>query len=44
MPEKIRINLEYARNASVLNDLRIIFGTVGHLIGRTRATYVLFVP
>ena len=37
MPEKIRINLEYARNASVLNDLRVILDTVGHVVRRRPA-------
>jgi lipopolysaccharide/colanic/teichoic acid biosynthesis glycosyltransferase len=34
MPEKIRINLEYARDAGFLNDMRVIFDTVGHLVRR----------
>jgi lipopolysaccharide/colanic/teichoic acid biosynthesis glycosyltransferase len=37
MPEKIRINLEYARNASVLNDLRVILDTVAHVVRRRPA-------
>jgi lipopolysaccharide/colanic/teichoic acid biosynthesis glycosyltransferase len=37
MPEKIRINLEYARNASVLNDLKVILHTVGHVVRRPAA-------
>lgn len=28
MPEKIRLNLEYARNASLLSDIHIIFQTI----------------
>ena len=31
MPEKIRVNLEYARGATVLNDLRVILATLGRL-------------
>ena len=34
MPEKIRINLEYARDAGILNDMRVIVDTVGHLVRR----------
>ncbi|MGI8402087.1 MAG: sugar transferase [Gemmatimonadaceae bacterium] len=46
MPEKIRINLEYATSAGVLNDLRVILGTVGHVVRRPspRARYDLGVP
>ncbi len=33
MPEKIRINLEYARQASLLTDLAMIFATVGKIFG-----------
>ena len=32
MPEKIRVNLEYARTATVLTDLRVILDTVRHLV------------
>jgi len=34
MPEKIRVNLEYARSATVLNDLKVIVDTVRHLVHR----------
>jgi len=34
MPEKIRVNLEYARSATVLNDLKVIVDTVRHLVRR----------
>ncbi|HEY8831159.1 MAG TPA: sugar transferase [Gemmatimonadaceae bacterium] len=36
MPEKIRLNLEYARDATVLNDLRVILATIGHLVPRPK--------
>ncbi len=42
MPEKIRVNLEYARDATVLNDLRVILHTVGHLF--RRPGYVPLLP
>lgn len=34
MPEKIRLNCEYAAHASVWTDLRVVARTVGHLVGR----------
>ena len=34
MPEKIRVNLEYARKATVLNDIRVILDTVRRLFGQ----------
>ena len=34
MPEKILVNLEYARSATLLNDLRVIVDTVRHLVRR----------
>jgi lipopolysaccharide/colanic/teichoic acid biosynthesis glycosyltransferase len=37
MPEKIRVNLEYARNATVLNDLRVMLETVRRLFGQQGA-------
>jgi lipopolysaccharide/colanic/teichoic acid biosynthesis glycosyltransferase len=35
VPEKIRINLEYAERATVLSDLRVVLETIGHLIPRS---------
>lgn len=32
MPEKIRLNLAYAANADVFNDLKVILGTLGVLL------------
>jgi lipopolysaccharide/colanic/teichoic acid biosynthesis glycosyltransferase len=32
MPEKIRINLEYARNASILNDISVILRTLSAIL------------
>jgi lipopolysaccharide/colanic/teichoic acid biosynthesis glycosyltransferase len=31
VPEKIRINLEYAGRATLLNDLRVVLQTIGHV-------------
>jgi lipopolysaccharide/colanic/teichoic acid biosynthesis glycosyltransferase len=31
MPEKIRLNREYANRRSVFNDIRLIMRTVGNL-------------
>ena len=36
MPEKIRLNLEYARGASVWTDLRVVLGTLLRLTPRAR--------
>jgi lipopolysaccharide/colanic/teichoic acid biosynthesis glycosyltransferase len=36
VPEKIRINLDYADRATPLSDLAIILETLGHVVPRTR--------
>jgi lipopolysaccharide/colanic/teichoic acid biosynthesis glycosyltransferase len=36
VPEKIRVNLDYADRATPLTDLAIVFETVGHVVPRAR--------
>ncbi len=33
MPEKIRVNIEYARRAGFVSDLLLIFATVVRIVG-----------
>ncbi|MGH7485476.1 MAG: sugar transferase, partial [bacterium] len=39
VPEKIRVNLNYADRATPLSDLAIVLETVGHVVPRTRVRH-----
>jgi lipopolysaccharide/colanic/teichoic acid biosynthesis glycosyltransferase len=41
VPEKIRVNLEYADRATTLSDLAIVLETVGHVVPRARMQQIL---
>lgn len=40
VPEKIRLNLDYADRATALSDLAIVLETVGHVVRKTRARQI----